>query len=276
MKLNTVFCDNCLNILPDIPTASVDAVITDPPYPEIDRDYGKWTEGEWWEMVVDGVIPQVRRILKPTGSAMFILQPNSRKVGNMRGWLWKFMYWVTEEWNMVQDVWWWNPSAMPTVHATIHGLMRGSIKACVWAGNSDCYRNQEEIMWDASEASKTEKRISRARVKSPSGHNITRRSMNRRAKNDGIVTPYNFIPLSNTDGQSSSGAYGHGAGTPFGLVDWWIRYIVPPGGVVLDPFGGNGTTALAALKNDRRFIMIEKEPHYAEIAQQRIKQRIRG
>jgi len=105
VESDTIVCGDCLDILPTIPDASVDAVITDPPYPHIKRDYGTWTTKEWWEMVVEGVVPEVRRILKPTGSAVFILQPNSEKVGKMRGWLWEFMAWVCREWNMVQDAW---------------------------------------------------------------------------------------------------------------------------------------------------------------------------
>ena len=81
----TLHLGDCVDWLRTLPDASVDAVITDPPYPEIDRPYGRLTESEWWSLIVEGVIPEVRRILKPTGSAVFILQPNSRKVGSMRG-----------------------------------------------------------------------------------------------------------------------------------------------------------------------------------------------
>ncbi len=42
------------------------------------------------------------------------------------------------------------------------------------------------------------------------------------------------------------------------------------GGIILDPFAGSGTTALAALATDRPYILIEKEAEYAEIAKQRI------
>jgi len=64
--------------------------------------------------------------------------------------------------------------------------------------------------------------------------------------------------------------YGHGAGTPLALADWWTRYIVPPGGTVLDPFFGVGTMGIAAIKNRCHFIGIEKEAHYCETAEERI------
>jgi DNA modification methylase len=44
----------------------------------------------------------------------------------------------------------------------------------------------------------------------------------------------------------------------------------PVGGVVLDPFIGSGTTAVVALKNDRRYVGIELNPEYIEIAERRI------
>jgi len=44
----------------------------------------------------------------------------------------------------------------------------------------------------------------------------------------------------------------------------------PTGGVVLDPFMGSGTTGVACAKTGRRFIGIEKDPEYCEIARRRI------
>ena len=44
----------------------------------------------------------------------------------------------------------------------------------------------------------------------------------------------------------------------------------PPGGVVLDPFMGSGTTALAAEKRGRDWIGIELNPAYAEMSMERI------
>ena len=44
----------------------------------------------------------------------------------------------------------------------------------------------------------------------------------------------------------------------------------PTGGIVLDPFLGSGTTAMACIKTGRNFIGIEKDPEYCKIAQKRI------
>ena len=44
----------------------------------------------------------------------------------------------------------------------------------------------------------------------------------------------------------------------------------PEGGTVLDPFGGSGTTALVALRNNRNAVLIELNPEYVEMARRRI------
>lgn len=51
---------------------------------------------------------------------------------------------------------------------------------------------------------------------------------------------------------------------PVELMAWLVRLVCPPGGVVLDPFGGSGTTALAAMKEGRSAILIEREADHAE------------
>ena len=49
------------------------------------------------------------------------------------------------------------------------------------------------------------------------------------------------------------------------------RLVTPPGGIVLDPFMGSGSTGKAALREGFRFIGIEKSPEYMAIAEARVK-----
>lgn len=261
---------DCLDVMRTLPNASIDCVITDPPYPEIDRAYGRMTEAAWWEMMM-GVCAETRRLLKPTGSAVFILQPNSRKVGSMRGWLFEFQAWICREWNMVQDVWWWNIAALPVGGAITDGLTRGSLKACVWAGTEKCYRRQESVLWyetasnaKSRMAGRIEKRVS------PSGRQVNTHKAVGAAFIRGGVTPYNVLPYANNWQSDNAGTHGHGAGTPLELAKWWTRYICPPGGTVLDPFVGSGTMMLAAMEYGCGAIGIERDPGYFAIAQRRI------
>lgn len=58
---------------------------------------------------------------------------------------------------------------------------------------------------------------------------------------------------------------------PVELMRWLVRLVTPPGGVVLDPFLGSGTTGMACRYEQRRFIGIEREPDYMAIAERRIR-----
>ena len=58
---------------------------------------------------------------------------------------------------------------------------------------------------------------------------------------------------------------------PLRLMRYLETMITPPGGTVLDPFMGSGTTGVAALFEKFRFIGIERDPHYHEIATRRLK-----
>lgn len=57
---------------------------------------------------------------------------------------------------------------------------------------------------------------------------------------------------------------------PLELMRWLVRLLCPPGGVVLDPTVGSGTTGAAAALERRHFVGIELEPAYMEIAAARI------
>ena len=267
----TLYHGDCLDILPTLPAESVDAVICDPPYPEIDRAYGRMTEGEWMHFM-RGVTLEAQRVLRPTGSAVFILQPNSRKVGSMRLWLWEYMVWAGREWNIVQDAYWWNYTAMPTVHTQrTKGLMRNSIKPCVWLGAPNCYRDQDAVLWGETESNAQQRLTARAGLKRhPSGHSRDKLRITQASLTRGGVTPFNVLPIPNANSTTSAGSHGHGAGTPYRLAEWWTKYICPPGGVVLDMCMGSGTMGLAALALGRSFVGIERDQGYYDIAERRI------
>ena len=57
---------------------------------------------------------------------------------------------------------------------------------------------------------------------------------------------------------------------PTALMQYLCRLVTPPGGVVLDPFMGSGSTGKAALRENFDFIGIEREKEYFEIALRRI------
>jgi hypothetical protein len=197
-------------------------------------------------------------------------------VGSLRGWLWEFLAWASREWNIIQDVYWWNTTALTNgvCAPRERGLLRSSVKLCVWLGEPACYRNQDNVLWSESERNVAERAARRwARMESPSGNGVNKRQAATTPLERGGSIPYNVIPCPHNDPRhDGAGAAGHGAGSPLALAAWWTRYICPPGGVVCDPFMGSGTMGIAALEHGVSFIGIEKMPKYFEIARARIEQ----
>ena len=61
---------------------------------------------------------------------------------------------------------------------------------------------------------------------------------------------------------------------PTDLMRYLCRLVTPPGGVVLDPFAGSGSTGKAAILEGFRFIGCELSNEYADIAEARIRHAI--
>jgi hypothetical protein len=59
---------------------------------------------------------------------------------------------------------------------------------------------------------------------------------------------------------------------PIDLMRYLVRLVTPPGGLVLDPFAGSGTTGIATLREGMRFIGVDLEPEYARLAIARIEE----
>jgi len=260
---------NCLEKLPDIPDHSVDAIFADPCYPEIGREYGKMTVEKWMDMMQE-VVRQSKRIVTKNGSAVFVIQPNSEKIGKMRTWVREFMIWAAKEWNLIQDMYWHNTAAQPNRHSQRkYGLMRPSVKMCVWLGEPDCYRNQDEVLLPLKESYKKHKNDNEL-IHYPSGHTMRKKRCLDTTIARGGSTPFNIVLMSNTYNRKCSGSFGHGAGTPHKLTEWWVKYITKPKDTVLDMFSGVGTTGVVCQENDRNYIGIENFHKYHEVACERL------
>ena len=59
---------------------------------------------------------------------------------------------------------------------------------------------------------------------------------------------------------------------PVALMRYLVRLVTPVGGIVLDPFGGSGSTAEAARLESCRYILIEREAEYCRDAAERLRQ----
>jgi site-specific DNA-methyltransferase (adenine-specific) len=57
---------------------------------------------------------------------------------------------------------------------------------------------------------------------------------------------------------------------PIALMRYLVRLVTPPNGIVLDPFGGSGSTACGAVMEGMRFVTIEREADYIPIIEARV------
>jgi DNA modification methylase len=63
----------------------------------------------------------------------------------------------------------------------------------------------------------------------------------------------------------------HPAITPYDLAAWWCRYVLPPGGVLGDPFCGSGAVLLAGLDHRAsKVIGIDQAAKYLRVARRRV------
>jgi DNA modification methylase len=74
----------------------------------------------------------------------------------------------------------------------------------------------------------------------------------------------------NGSGRSATSQNHHPCVKPIALMRWLCRLITPPGGTVLDPFAGSGSTGIAAVLEGFDFIGIEQDSEYLTIAEARI------
>jgi site-specific DNA-methyltransferase (adenine-specific) len=100
-------------------------------------------------------------------------------------------------------------------------------------------------------------------------------------RNDGLGDDFAEKPLnwssgtespgtSQSDGTHKAAKNNHPTVKPTDLMRYLCRLVTPPGGTVLDPFMGSGSTGRGAVLEGFGFIGIEKEPDYFAIAQARI------
>lgn len=85
------------------------------------------------------------------------------------------------------------------------------------------------------------------------------------------VFRYQAKPSKSDKGESNT----HPTVKSTALMEWLIKLITPPNGIVLDPFLGSGTTGVSATRLGFRFFGIEQEPQYFEIAKTRIENELK-
>jgi len=109
--------------------------------------------------------------------------------------------------------------------------------------------------------SETDKTRDESKVGSGFGKNVS----NWLGRN--LVYPTNVIHMATECSNRN-----HSATFPVELPEWFIKLFTQPGEIVLDPFMGSGTTALAAIRLGRYFVGMDISKEYIELARQRTAQ----
>ena len=256
---------DCEKILQDFPDNCIDLIFTSPPYAD---QRAKTYGGIKPDNYVEWFLPKAaefQRVLKPSGT--FILNIKERVVDGERhtyvidlilkmreqGWLW------TEEfmWHKKNSY----PGKWPN-------RFRDNWERLIQFNKTKTFAmHQESVMvpignWAKDRLvnlSETDKIRDESKAGSGFGKNVSNwigRDM---------VYPTNVLHMATETGNKN-----HSAVFPLDLPQWFIKLFTKPGDIVLDPFVGSGTTALAAIQLGRHFVGIDINPEYIEISNQRL------
>jgi DNA modification methylase len=88
----------------------------------------------------------------------------------------------------------------------------------------------------------------------------------------GNANPGNLFSVGSVGGGQIGSKLAHENEAPFPekLAEFFIKSFCPPGGIVLDPFGGSGTTASVAKQNGRGYISVDIRQSQIELTQRRL------
>lgn len=266
---------DCRAILPTLHDESVNAIVTSPPYWQM-RDYGvpeqiglEPTPDAYIETMVQ-VFRELRRVLRADGTAWVVIGDSyAQRKGQTSG------MWPQRPMRAVHGV---TAKGGGKTYWTDHdpreiGLKPKDLLGMPWrlaaALRDDGWFLRSDIIWRKTYAvpEPSLDRVSKgheyvfmfARSRS---YYFNRETLVARGGGD---TVWAIAP---------GGRQGHSAAFPRELAERCIVAACPPGGVVLDPFGGAGTTGVAARNSGRRAILIEANPDYAKIARAEVRRQI--
>jgi site-specific DNA-methyltransferase (adenine-specific) len=95
-----------------------------------------------------------------------------------------------------------------------------------------------------------------------------------RKMDTGGASRFFYVAKAPTVERPKQGGIAHPTVKPIDLMQWLIRLVTPPGGVVLDPFAGSGTTGEATIREGFTAILIEREAEYLPLIRERFRRPI--
>ena len=257
---------DCMQVLQKIPDKSVNLIVTSPPYGDNRK---KTYKGIPISQYVDWFLQisqEMYRVLKPNGS--FILNIKECVTNGERGtYVMELILKMREQgWLWTEEYIWCKKNSYP---GKWPNRFRDSWERCLhFTKQKKFYMNQESVKVPIGEWSKS--RLSnlshndKTRTKSNVENSFSRNVSS--WKNRKKVCPPNVFHCATVCSN-----VGHSASFPIALPEWFIKILSKKNDIILDPFIGSGSTAMAAKKLNRHFIGIELNKKYFNLAQKNVK-----
>ena len=263
MKTEIIIGD-CLDVLKGLPDESVNCCVTSPPYFNL-RDYGidgqiglEKDPAAYIETLVR-VFGEVQRVLRRDGT-LWLNLGDSYAEKDLLGIPWRVAFALQADgWYLRSDIVWSKPNAMPE---SVKDRPTRSHEFCFLLSRSEKYFYDSEAVREKSVSTH------------PSGNGFVRDAQISKGGpgQDEIWQPTELRNMRDVVTiNNNSYPEAHFATMPTELAEICIKAGSREGDLILDPFGGAGTTGLCADRLQRNSLLIELNPEYAALAERRIK-----
>ncbi|MDO3679812.1 DNA-methyltransferase [Paenibacillus ehimensis] len=285
---NSFICGNCEDVLKVFPQECIDLVLTSPPYAD-QRDYGSDDSLISPDQYVQWFAPkaqEIHRVLKENGS--FVLNISDKVVnGYQHLFVFELVLFLCKDigFHLVRDYIWYNPATPPNVFSRGgYGRTKKSHEYCFWFSKGPEWTfNLDPIRKpygkDMLKYLQGKGKGDRNRNTRPSTHNFDCEKV---WNDNGGSDPGSVIEIGNTNSNDvfaklcKERGISHPARFPEKLAEFFILSGTDEGDIVLDPFSGSGTTAISAARNNRRWIGIDANQDYCELASARMNLEFEG
>lgn len=238
----TLYHGDCLEILPTLPANSIDAIVTDPPYGQTNESYDGSNAASMrrdvWSLAAK-VMPDNACIVAFAGSPTYhriatAIEQGGWKIRQMWGWAYAdgliTSAWPKDGFDRLA------PALDPIVYAT-----RGKVLLTLKRENGPVWRRPNRSRGDM---------------------NYSERSRSHGAESAAGHWPRSIFYQARSS--AGTGKIPHPNAKPENLMAWLLDKI--PGSIICDLFMGSGTTGVVAVQQGRRFIGIERDARYFDIA----------
>jgi DNA modification methylase len=274
-QFGAAFCGDSRELLKDLPDASVNLVVTSPPFAlQRAKEYGNKEQQEYCDWLMTFAV-LVHRKLKEDGSFVLDLGGAYEKGVPVRSlYNFRMLIRLCDELGffLAEDFYWYNPSKLPSPIEWVNKRKlraKDSVNTVWWLSKTEWPKaNVAGVLTEYS--SRMRKLLQDPEKfytakKRPSGHDISMSF----GKDNGGAIPSNLLQIPNTEsngqylnGCKKVGAKQHPARFPAKLPEFFIRFLTDPGDLVVDIFAGSNTTGYVAEAEGRKWLAFEEQLDY--------------